>query len=547
MNDDPFSSLRWHRLSTALINIRSSPAMTAHPLSVFQAIIKGVTASIGDAGEPLVFFHIKDRKHTYRMRQTDRINLEIFFCRQDFAYVSRWRDAFKAYIADPLTGKNFDIIELKEAEERSLDKVRADAWALHEEGELCLEFLTPTPFTHSKNRHRTYLTTERFVSLFEKRFQKLFGIEIAYNKKQGDDFRVLPYYWNYTEIRHPSLSQPGHTKYINGCSGKLYLKGRWSGLLSFLILGSELHAGIDITYGRGYYKMHADTPGYFTGFFPNKKAVISVIRDVIDRYDDALESLSIKEQFPFNEEEFATGLCNSITAGEYIPSPNTAFIIRKKGGSERIVERLGFRDLIVQQYILRTITESFDRMFEESSIGFRKGISRQKAIEMVQEAVREGYTYVIESDIEDFFPSVDLRLLMQIIDYMLPSKDTLLKEVIRKCFSAGYTLNGVYNERTRGLAQGSPLSPALANLYLDSFDEEVRTWDVKMIRYADDFIIMSRSREDAKAVLPRAENFLSFLGLKIKKEKTAIKHFKEGFDFLGMKINELGEQTESTL
>ncbi|GAB4408267.1 MAG: hypothetical protein OHK0032_03680 [Thermodesulfovibrionales bacterium] len=519
--------------------------MTAHPLSVFQAVIKGVAASVSDIAEPVIFFHIKDRKHTFRLRESDRINLEIFFCRQDLAYVNQWRDAFKAYIADHVTGKNFDIVELGEIEERCLDDAESNVGDLHDEGELCLEFLTPLPFTPTKNRHRTYLTAERFVKLFEKRFQKLFGIEITY-KKQSDDFRLLPYYWNYTEIRHPSHSQPGHTQYINGCTGKLYLKGRWAGFLPFLILGSELHAGTDITYGRGYYKIQAGSPGYFAGFFPDKKAVVSVIRDVIERYDDALESLSAKEQFPFNEEEFASEICNCLTSGSYAPSPNTAFLIKKKDGTERLVERPNFRDLIVQQYVLKTVADCFDRMFEEASIGFRKGISRQKAIEMVQSAIRQGYTYIIESDIEDFFPSVDLRLLMQIIDYMLPSGDTLLREIIRKCISTGYVLNGVYHERNRGLAQGSPLSPAMANIYLDSFDEEVQTWDVRLIRYADDFIIMVRSREDAETVLLRAESFLSFLGLKIKKEKTSIKHYKEGFDFLGMtfKAGEWSEDEE---
>jgi len=538
-----FSSLRWHRLPVTLLNIRSSPASSAHFLSVFQAIIKGVTASVGNIAEPVIFFRIKDRKHTFRMRESDKINLEIFFCRQDLAYVNRWRDAFKTYMADPVTGKNFDIIELGEIEERCFDNVVSDVGDLHDEGELCLEFLTPLPFTPTKNRHRTYLTADRFISLFEKRFQKLFGIEITY-KKHGDDFRLLPYYWNYTEIRHPSRSQPGHTQYINGCTGKLYLKGRWREFLPFLILGSELHAGTEITYGRCHYKIQRESPGYFNGFFPNKKAVISVIRDVIERYDDALESLSAKEQFPFNEEEFASEICNCLTSGAYTPSPNTAFLVKKKSGAERIIERLNFRDLIVQQYILKTVTDFFDRMFEESSIGFRKGISRQKAVEMMRDAIQQGYAYIIESDIEDFFPSVDHRALMQIIDYMLPSKDTHLKEIIRKCISTGYVLNGVYHERNRGLAQGSPFSPALANIYLDSFDEEALTWDVRLIRYADDFIIMCRSREDAEGVLSRTESFLSFLGLNIKKEKTAIKHYKEGFDFLGMTFNEYGEQSD---
>lgn len=531
-NDHPLSLLRWHRLSIQLINIRASRAAKAHPLSVFQAIIKGVTLSVDPADNTPVFFHLKDKRHTFKIHETQSIPLELFFCGRDAPYVSRWRAAFQAYIKNPDSGKNFDLIEISEAEERSLDKVALDVGALPEEGELCLEFLTPIPFSATQNRHRTYLTTDRFISLFTKRFQKLFGIEIAY-PKDADDFKTLPYYWNYTEIRHASRSQPGQTQYINGCAGKLYLKGRWHGLLPFLILGTELHAGADITFGRGYYKIDPDSHGCFD-FFPNQKGLIPVIRDVLERYDDALETLATEGAFPFQEETLAAELCNAIREGTYAPSPNTAFFIPKKDGSQRIVERLEFRDLIVQQYLLGILTDPFDRMFEEGSIGFRRGMSREKAISLVQEAVREGYVYVIESDIESFFPSVDLNLLIGMIEEALPSKEILLKALIKKTVFAGYTQNGAYHERIRGLAQGSPLSPLLANLYLDSFDEEVQGWDVRMIRYADDFIIMVRSREEAETILSRAEQLLSFLHLAIKKEKTAIKPFAEGFDFLGM-------------
>ena len=73
--DHSLSSLRWQRLSATLLNIRSSPAMTAHPFTVFQAVIKGVSSSTGFSDEAAVFFHLRDRKHTYRLRESDRINL----------------------------------------------------------------------------------------------------------------------------------------------------------------------------------------------------------------------------------------------------------------------------------------------------------------------------------------------------------------------------------------------------------------------------------------------------------------------------------------
>ena len=532
---NPLSSLRWHRLSAELINIRSSPAMTAHPFTVFQAVTKGVSTLAGFEDEAAVFFHIRDRKHTYQMKEADRILADVFFCRKGSEEVNRWREAFRVCLSDPVSGKNFDIIELGEVEERSYDLLLSETGQFPEEGEIGIEFLTPFPFRTEKERQRTHITRQTFLQSFEKRFSRLFGEEIKC-KYEGNKFTILPYYWHYTEIRHPSHSQPGNLQYINGCAGMLYIKGMFKNLLPILILGSELHTGVKLSNAQGYYKLHKEPPGYFKRYFPNQKVITSVIKDVINRYDNALESLTAQEKFPFNEEKYAEELFEQIGKDTYTTSPNTAFLIRKKSGVDRMVEQLDFRDLIVQQYMLKTISEVFDRMFEEGSLGFRKGISRQKSVDMVQAAISEGCQYVIESDIEDFFPSVDLNILERLLNSCIPQNDICLKSLIRKAVRNGYVLKGKRYERTKGLAQGSPLSPILANLYLDSFDEQIKQWDVKMIRYADDFIIMAKTKEEAENVLSRTETFLSELGLKIKKEKTSIRHIKDGFQFLGMRF-----------
>jgi CRISPR-associated protein Cas1 len=530
-----FSSLKWHRLSATLVNIRSSPAMTAHPFTVFQSVTKGVSTLAGFEDEAAVFFHIRDRKHTYRMKEADRILVDIFFCRKSSEEVEKWREAFRAYLSDPETGKNFDILDLGEVEERSYDILASETGQFPEEGEIGIEFLTPFPFRTEKERQRTYITRQTFLQSFEKRFSRLFGEEIKC-KCEDNKFTILPYYWHYTEIRHPSHSQPGNLQYINGCAGMLYIKGMFKDLLPILILGSELHTGIKLSNAQGYYKLNKEPSGYFKRYFPNQKIITSVIKDVINRYDNAMESLSAQEKFPFNEEKYAEELFEQIENYTYTASPNTAFLIKKKNGVDRMVEQLDFRDLIVQQYILKTISEVFDRMFEESSLGFRKGISRQKSVDMVQAAISEGYQYVIESDIEDFFPSVDLNILERLLNSYIPQNDICLKSLIQKSVRNGYVLKGKYYERIKGLAQGSPLSPILANLYLDSFDEQIRQWDVKMIRYADDFIILAKTKEEAENVLSRTETFLSELGLKIKKGKTSIRHIKDGFQFLGMRF-----------
>jgi CRISPR-associated protein Cas1 len=533
-NPHPFSSLRWWRLSTSLVNIRTSALMAAHPLTVFQAIIKGVTESAGDReAEPLIFFHLKGKRHTFIIQESAVISLEIFFFRKDAEYVKRWIESFRNYLSDPVTGRNYDIVKMEEAEERSFDKLLAESGVVQTEGEICLEFLSPIPFSRDKDKNRTFISKETFIKTFENRLSRLSGRDIVY-ENGSDDFSVLPYYWNYTEIRHPSHSRPGHTQYVNGCSGKLYIKGRFKNLLPFLILSSEIHAGSKLSNSQGYYILHKESPGFFDKQFPNKKAMVSVIKDVLDRYDNALESLSATEKFPFKEDEYADELCRRIIEDRYLTTPHTAFLIKKKTGVDRLVEQPAFRDLIIHQYLLRTISTVFDRILEEGSIGFRKGISRHKAIEAVQSAASEGFEYVIESDIDDFFPSIDLERLDRLLDIYIPAADSRLKNLIQKSVRTGYVMGGIFHERLKGLAQGSPLSPLLANLYLDSFDEQIKSWNVKMVRYADDFVILTKSKEEAEAVLSKTESFLSEIGLKIKKEKTAVRNIREGFQFLGM-------------
>ncbi|KAA0242931.1 MAG: CRISPR system precrRNA processing endoribonuclease RAMP protein Cas6 [Candidatus Brocadia sp. AMX2] len=327
----PFSGLRWHRLSVTVMNIRSLPAMCAHPFSVFQAIIKGVSLPLssrpsaasshnletqvapvhpdpppmmvrefanssadispvpgekaigdeetersemagekfqaarlaaGNTHEPLIIFHARGRKHSFKMREYDKISLEIYFFRKGIEYVRQWRNAFQSYLSDPVTGRNFEIVEMAEAEERSIGQVASEMDIQHTEEEICLEFLTPLPFKPGKGKPRTYIAKTSFIRSLERRFSRLFGREIVYHS-QDDRFSILPYYWNYTEIRHASVSQPGQTQYINGCVGKLYIKGNFKDFLPFLLLGSEVHIGAKLSNSQGYYLMHKESPGYF--------------------------------------------------------------------------------------------------------------------------------------------------------------------------------------------------------------------------------------------------------------------------------------------
>lgn len=172
----------------------------------------------GKAHEPLIIFHAMGRKHSFKMHEYDRISLEIFFFRKGHEYVRQWRDAFQTYLSDPVTGRNFEIVEMGDVEERGFGQLAQERDIQHAEGEICLEFLTPFPFKPEKGKSRTSIAKPAFIRAFERRFSRLFGREIVY-QSHDDQFSILPYYWNYTEIKHASISQPGQTQYLNGCAG----------------------------------------------------------------------------------------------------------------------------------------------------------------------------------------------------------------------------------------------------------------------------------------------------------------------------------------
>jgi CRISPR-associated protein Cas1 len=474
------------------------------------------------------------------MREGSRFIAQMLFFQKSKEEVTKWCQLLETYFADEKNRKSIELLEMEGPEERSLQVLKTEVGEIPGEGELCLEFLSPFPFKPENGKSRLYISKKHFIQAFEKRFLTLFGKEFKY-KSKNDSFDILPYYWHYSEMKHPSKSQPGTFQYINGCVGKFYLKGTFKDFLPFIIMGSEIHSGTKRSNSQGYFRVFCDSLAHLDNYFPDKKAILSVIIDVLEKYDDALETLSRDEMYPFEEEVYAEKLYNEILENSFNPSPNTAFTIKRKNRENRIVEQLSFRDLIVSQYLLKTLNKVFDAFFEEESIGFRKGIPRERAVGLVKSVVDQGFEYVFESDIEAFFTSIDLKKLKKLLDFYLPEKDIRIRSLLEKFIDNGYILKGKYHHRLKGLAQGCSLSPMLANLYLDSFDEKIKALDVRFIRCGDDFIILCKSKEDAEAMLSRSEAFLSQLGLKIKKEKTAIRSVKQGFQFLSMTFTAEGK------
>lgn len=280
-NDDKYlpipanlASLRWHRIRTTLVNRRIVPSMSAHPVTVFEAIIKDVNRSlnwIGDhAPHPVVFFHAVDRRSNLRLWPGQMIPLETLLTGATTREAYRWLEAFDAYLLDPQTGKNFAVVYLEDPEVRSPQKLVDERGFSKTEGEICLEFMMPLAFKVSRPFGRTFLNKNDLVSLFTRRLSRLFDMDFS-GIGERDDFQVVHEYWRYTEIMHSSVSQPGTMQYINGCIGPLIIQGSFPELLPYLLIGSELHAGTKLANSRGYYRLHENVPANFKEYFPSLK------------------------------------------------------------------------------------------------------------------------------------------------------------------------------------------------------------------------------------------------------------------------------------
>jgi CRISPR-associated protein Cas1 len=531
-------ALRWLKLYTLLVYERDAPASGGQASYIIQAITKEIIGHHRASAPPDVVFHIAGTRHTARWRKGDFLPVEFMFPQWGSDDVRRWREYLSLVMASKGKSAAFSLAEANEPVTRSLTNLAEEQPDLPIEGEICLEFLSPLPFSPAKGKPRTFISREQFINALERRLSRLFGATLSYASDR-DEFDVLPYYWNYTESRYQSHSQPGSTHYLNGCIGKLYIRGRFADFLPFILLGSELHAGTKIGYSQGYYLIHPKSTLFFTRTFPDKTALATVVRDMANRYDYSTTADEWERPRDYDEATLTDEIWSQLKENNYQPEPNRAFLIPKKDGSSRLVERLKPKDFIVQRYLLSMLSPVVEKILEDESIGFRKATSRTRAIELVRAAVAEGYAFAVESDIESFFPSINLETLECLLDHYLPSNDMVVKDLLVRCIRVPYILQGKAHERHKGLAQGSPLSPLLANLYLDSFDEEIKSSDMRLIRFADDFVILARTREEAEDVLADARSILSTLGLGLKETKTAIKPVSEGFRFLGIEFQGL--------
>lgn len=230
-------------------------------------------------------------------------------------------------------------------------------------------------------------------------------------------------------------------------------------------------------------------------------------------------------------EKNLTSIRESIVNGKYKPNPVRRTEIPKDNGKKRNLGIPTVVDRVVQQAIAQVLTPIYEEQFSNNSFGFRPRRSAHDAIRQCQGYVDEGYKYAVDMDLEKYFDTVNHSKLIEILSRTI--KDGRMISLIHKYLRAGVVVKHKFEETEIGVPQGGPLSPLLSNIMLNELDKELERRGHRFVRYADDMVILCKSRKSAKRTL---ENILPFiegkLFLKVNKEKTVI-------DYVG-KIKFLG-------
>jgi len=243
-----------------------------------------------------------------------------------------------------------------------------------------------------------------------------------------------------------------------------------------------------------------------------------------------IDGMTVEEALPWLKEHNHE-LVLKIRNGHYTPSPVRRVEIPKPDGGVRKLGIPTVIDRIIQQAMAQQLMPIYEPLFSDGSYGYRPGRSAKEAILKIKEYAEQGYTRAVVLDLSKYFDTLNHELLVNILRRNV--KDERVIQMVKRYLKSGVMENGVVIETAEGSPQGGNLSPLLANVYLNEFDQEFRRRGVPCIRYADDIVLLAKSERASERLLETSTKYLEgTLKLKVNQEKSravsvfAIRNFK---------------------
>lgn len=254
-----------------------------------------------------------------------------------------------------------------------------------------------------------------------------------------------------------------------------------------------------------------------------------------------IDGMTVKQALPWLREHNRE-LTEKIRKGHYTPSPVKRKEIPKPDGG---VRKLGIPTVIdrtIQQAIAQQLMPIYEPLFSEGSYGYRPNRGAKDAIRKIKEYAEQGYTRAVVLDLSKYFDTLNHELLLNILRRNV--KDERVIQLIKRYLKSGVMENGVVVETNEGSPQGGNLSPLLANVYLNEFDQEFSKRGVPCIRYADDIVLLAKSERASQRLLESSTKYLEgTLKLKVNREKsrTVSVFASSNFKYLGFCFGKNGK------